>query len=129
MHLDGSAGGVAVLLLGPAASNALRLVGVVPILAMCAAASEGAGEGAAYGLVAAADAVGALAAGTISTIMVGALHIGAPPEASWARLPLMVAVCASCKVALVPAVLLLLRLREWVMPGKSDGYSSSVLRR
>ena len=129
VHLDGSAGGVAVLLLEPAASNALRLVGVVPILAMCAAASEGAGEGAAYGLVAAADAVGALAAGTISTIMVGALHIGAPPEASWARLPLMVAVCASCKVALVPAVLLLLRLREWVMPGKSDGYSSSVLRR
>ena len=120
-RLDGSAWHVALLLVEPAVSNALRLCGVVPVLSLCAAAAEGSGEGGAYGLVAAADAAGALVAGSLSVVLVHALQVGNPSgtdgeggEPSWSQLPLFVVLCSLCKIAAVPCVLLLLTLRRRV---------------
>ena len=116
-RLDQTPWQLAVLLIEPAASNAFGICGVVPVLALCAAAAEGSGEGGAYGLVAAADAAGALAAGTLSALAVHLLHLGDPPQAdSWGALPLFVAACALAKLLAVPGVLLLLRVQEQLRP-------------
>ena len=119
--LDGTPLGLAVLVMEPVASSALGSCSVVAILSLAAAAAEGSGEGAAYGLVAAADAAGAYAAGSLSLLAVHELGIGNPPRGSWARLPLLVCACALCKLLAVPLVLLLLRLRERIGRGaRSD---------
>lgn len=130
-RLDATTWHVLLLLLESAASNALGLCGVVPVLALCAAAAEGRGvEGGAYGLVAAADAAGALAAGSLSTLAVHALHIGnsSAEGSSWDRLPLFIVGCACCKVAAVPGVLLLLRLRRRALEAPRSDLRSVAVR-
>lgn len=107
------------LLAQPLFSSALGRIGIVPILAVGAAASEASGEGAAFGLVSAADAAGGLAAGAVSTLSAGWLHLGNPPARSWAPLPLFILLCAAAKLAVAPAVLLLLRVRERTVRGPS----------
>ena len=60
-RLDGTPGGLAVLLGSPFLTNVLARGGVVPILALGALAAEGSGEGAAFGLVSASNTAGVAA--------------------------------------------------------------------
>ena len=118
--LDSTAGGLATLLLQPALSQGLGKWGVLPILALGAAAAEGIGEGAAFGLVSAADAAGGIAAGSISTFVTHTLRLGNPPVASWTSFPGFVVICAIAKLAAAPCVLLMLKLRERVMRNPTE---------
>ena len=101
------------LLVEPAISSALRICGVVAVLAACAVAAEGKREGAAYGLVGAASGASSVAAGSLSAIMLHWLRIGNPPhDGSWKQLPLFAAICAVCKLATIPTMLFVLWLRK-----------------
>ena len=111
--LDGDGRGLAVLLAQPVLSNALGAMSIVPILAMGAAAADGGGQGAAFGVVSAADSAGSLAAGSLSIALIDAFGIGNPPRGSWRYLPALIGVCAAAKLLAAPIVLLLLRLRRW----------------
>ena len=66
-------------------------------------------------MVSAADAAGALAAGSIAGFIIHVLNLGNPPSKTWAPLPGFVVLCALGKLLAAPCVLLLLRLRERVL--------------
>ena len=81
---------MAVLLLQPVVATALGRCGVIAVLAIGATAAEGAGEGAGYGLVSAADTAGSLAAGSLSRRYCTPSTSGAAPSGSWTALPTLV---------------------------------------
>ena len=116
--LDGTAGGVAILLLQPAIAAVFGRCGTVAVLALGAAAAEGGGEGAAFGLASAADGAGSLAAGTLSSLAAASLHLGEDGGAqhTWSALPAFVGVCAAAKLCAAFCVLALLKVRERVYP-------------
>ena len=74
-------------------------------------------------------APGALAGGSLSTVAVAALGIGGPPHGGWRKLPLFAVLCAASKLATVPLVLLLLRLRESVADGAAAEETGGWRRR
>lgn len=118
--LDHTPIGLATLLVQPIVSSALSRVAILPILAIGAYAAEGRGEGAAYGLVSAADAAGGLVAGSLSTLAVHVLNLGEPPEHTWAPLPFFICACAAAKLLTAPFVLLMLRMRTRVLQSDAD---------
>jgi len=62
-------------------------------------------------------------------VAVAALGIGGPPHGGWRKLPLFAVLCAASKLATVPLVLLLLRLRESVADGAAAEETGGWRRR
>ena len=72
------------------------------------------------GVISADQITLSIAAGSISTLLVSVMRVGAPPgtaaePTSWKPLPALVAVCAAAKLAAAPVVLLILAIRRRVL--------------